>query len=147
MYPHFLSPLRVIWRATFAVVGWLTLRLLTLWSSSDWHVTLPRGFCNSTNTTSYTGAVCQSLQLYLPPSPCMFLLKKENWMHCVPPAGLSLQQHPGAAWVIVTNSSISDFVAGGEPLSLSLSSHVVAAIATRQGLPGKRAQCVWRRWD
>ena len=43
-----------------------------------------------------------------------------------PPAGLSLQQHPGAAWVVVRNSSISDFVAGVEPLSL-LRSHVVAA--------------------
>lgn len=43
-----------------------------------------------------------------------------------PPAGLSLQQHPGAAWVVVTNSSISDFVAGVEPLSL-WRSHVVAA--------------------
>lgn len=49
-----------------------------------------------------------------------------TWMLFAPPAGLSLQQHPGAAWVVVTNSSISDFVAGVEPLSL-WRSHVVAA--------------------
>lgn len=58
--PHLVSPLRVIWRATCAVVGWLTLRLLTPWSSSEWRVTLPQGFCTSTNTTLYTGTVCQS---------------------------------------------------------------------------------------
>lgn len=47
-------------------------------------------------------------------------------MFCAPPAGLSLQQHPGAAWVIFKNSSISDFVAGGELLSLSHSSVVAS---------------------
>lgn len=31
------------------------------------------------------------------------------------PTGLSLQQYPGAAWVPLKDSSISDFVAGGEP--------------------------------
>lgn len=61
--------------------------------------------------------------------------KEESiWTVCVPSAGLSLQQHPGAAWVVVTNSSISDFVAGGEPLPLYL--RAVAAIATSQWLPG-----------
>lgn len=40
---------------------------------------------------------------------------------CAPPYGLFLQQNPGAARVVDTNSSISDFVAGGEPLSLSVS--------------------------
>lgn len=55
--------LRVIWRATCAVVGLLTPRLLTLWSSSEWRVTLPQGLCTSTNTTLYTGAVYQSVQL------------------------------------------------------------------------------------
>lgn len=63
--------------------------------------------------------------------------KASMWMICVPPAGLSLQQHPGAAWVIDTNSSISDFVAGGEPLSISL-----AAAATNQWLPGCDAYSV-----
>lgn len=60
----FPSPLRVTWRATCTVVEWLTPRLRTLCSSSEWRVTLPPGFCTSTNTTLYTGTACQSAQLF-----------------------------------------------------------------------------------
>lgn len=37
-----------------------------------------------------------------------------HWTSC---SGVSWQQYPGAAWVHVTDSSISDFVAGGKPLT------------------------------
>lgn len=53
--PHFLSPPRVIWRATCAAVRWPTPRCPSLWSSKEWCVTSPQGLCNSTNTTLYTG--------------------------------------------------------------------------------------------
>lgn len=78
---HFLSLLRVIWRATCTAAVWLSLRLQTLCSSSEWRATLLQGFCTSTNTTLHTGTASQSLQLYLHSS---LLMSKKGRIHlCV----------------------------------------------------------------
>lgn len=118
------SPLRAIWRITSALAGLQTLKLLMFWFSRRWRATLLQDSSIFTNTTSSTGACYTDLSLVavIPILPSM-LEKREasTWMVCAPSFGLFLQQHPGAAWVVNTNSSISDFVAGGEPLWLSVS--------------------------
>lgn len=58
------------------------------------------------------------------PFPCILILSVifHPTAHWTSSSGVSWQQYPGAAWVHVTDSSISDFVAGGKPLAQHTSS-------------------------
>lgn len=89
--------LRVTRRATCTAVDRPTPRLPTLCSCSEWRVILPRGFCTCTKTTLFTGKVCQLAPWWLPSPVLQKGKNKSIWMFNSPPAGFSLQQHPGAA--------------------------------------------------
>lgn len=99
---------RGMWRVTSEAAGLQKPWPQSHWFFNKWPVTSPQDSYTCTNTTSRTGSEqfkifkLQHLYQTVISKICLLLL------------GCFLKQYPGAAWVLLTDSSISDFVAGSD---------------------------------
>lgn len=98
---------RGMWRVTSGAAGLQKPWPQSRWFFNRWPVTLPQDCCTCTNTTSRTGTKQFLLLNYK-----ITTTSVKPWS--VKSACCFLEQYPGAAWVLLTDSSISDFVAGGD---------------------------------